>query len=97
VYDWGNGDVTNVFTGNFNRDHLWDIGVTGTASESDRNWYIRYGDGFGHFSNQTVYDWGNGNVTNVFTGDFNRDGLWDIGVTGTASESDRNWYIRYHR
>jgi hypothetical protein len=92
-YWWGNG-VTNVFTGDFNGDGKWDIGVTGTAAESDRRWYIRYGDGKGGFSNETVFNWNNG-VTNAFTGDFNGDGKWDIGVTGTSAQKERNWYIRY--
>ncbi|HEX4421080.1 MAG TPA: VCBS repeat-containing protein [Kofleriaceae bacterium] len=92
-YYWGN-NAANVFTGDFNGDGLWDIGVTGTAAQTDRNWYIRYGNGHGSFGNQTVYSWGNP-VTNVFAGDFNGDGLWDIGATGTAAQTDRNWYIRY--
>jgi len=90
---WNSG-VKNVFSGDFDGDKKWDIGVTGTHADSDHNWYIRYGDGLGGFSASTMYAWGNG-VTNVFTGDFDGDGYWDIGVTGTAQESDRNWYIRY--
>jgi hypothetical protein len=93
TYWWGNG-VTNIFTGDFNGDGKWDIGVTGTAAQNDRNWYIRYGDGKGSFGNQTTYWWGNG-VTNVFTGDFNGDGKWDIGVTGTSAQKERTWYMRY--
>ncbi len=91
AFNWGNG-VTNVFTGDFDGDGKWDIGVTGTAAQGDRNWYILYGDGKGNFGRQTVFSWGNG-VTNVFTGDFDGDGKWDIGVTGTAEQGDRNWYI----
>jgi hypothetical protein len=92
-YCWNNG-VTNVFSGDFNGDGKWDIGVTGTAAQKDRYWYIRYGDGKGSFGNETTYWWGNG-VANLFTGDFNGDGKWDIGVTGTANDRDRTWYIRY--
>jgi hypothetical protein len=93
VFHWGNG-LTNAFTGDFNGDGFWDIGVTATENQGDRSWYILYGDGRGNFGNQTVYNWGNG-LTNAFTGDFNGDGYWDIGVTGTADQSDRAWYILY--
>ena len=87
--------MTNVFTGDFNGDGRCDIGVTGTAQQSDRSWYVRYGDGKGGFANQTVYGWGNG-ATNVFTGDFDGNRKWDIGVTGTRDQPDGQWYIRYN-
>ena len=92
-FHWGNG-ATNVFTGDFDGDGKWDIGVTGTATQGDRDWYILYGDGQGNFGRPTTYHWGNG-VTNVFTGDFDGNGKWDIGVTGTATQGDRNWYFGY--
>jgi hypothetical protein len=39
------------------------------------------------------YHWGN-DVTNVFTGDFDGNGGWDIGVTGTREQGYRKWHIR---
>jgi len=93
VYPWGNG-ITKVFSGDFDGDGIWDIGVTGAAGEGDGHWYIRYGDGHGGYGRQTAYNWEN-TLTNVFTGDFDGDGYWDIGVTGTAAENNGSWYIRY--
>ena len=55
------------------------------------NWHIRYGNGAGGFSGQTLYKWVVDLDAKPFAGDFNGDGLGDIGVW----ESDGTWRIRY--
>jgi hypothetical protein len=93
-YHWGNGSH-NVFTGDFNHDGYWDIGVTDTETQSLKAWYIRYNTQSAEFStnNSIEYPW-NGMLHNVFSGDFNGDGYWDIGCTGTETEKVGAWYIR---
>jgi hypothetical protein len=95
AWKWGPfaNTAAQVFAGDFNGDGEWDVGVYN--ANSDGNWLIRYGDGSGNFSNQTVWNWGPfGNPDNrVFTGDFNSDGKWDVGMYNP--NSDGNWFIRY--
>jgi hypothetical protein len=85
--------VAKNFTGDFNGDGFWDIGSYDV--NNCRKWYIMYGDGHGSFDNETEYIWniGSKDTTNIFTGDFNGDGFWDIGAYDI--NNDRNWYIRY--
>ena len=95
------------FAADFDGDGNADIGVwepgldeAGLATEDDwedwggggpGNWNIRYGDGRGGFSGQTLYKWVVGLDAKPFAGDFNGDGLGDIGVW----EPDGAWRIRY--
>ena len=55
------------------------------------NWHIRYGDGNGGFSRQTLYKWVVALKAKPLAGDFNGDDLGDIGVWN----SDGTWKVRY--
>ena len=95
------------FAADFDGDGYDDIGVwepgldeAGLATEDDwedwggggpGNWNIRYGDGAGGFSGQTLYKWVVDLDAKPVAGDFNGDGLGDIGVW----EPDGAWRIRY--
>ncbi len=77
------------YAGDFNGDGKSDIGLW----EKDRgNWYIRYGDGTGQFSNQSLYKWNANPEAQPFIGDFNGDGKDDIGVW---EKNTGLWYVRY--
>lgn len=66
---WGNYPTAQVFTGDFDGDHLWDVGLYNPNSLG--NFYIQYGDGTGSFGRQTAWHWGVFTNAKVFTGDFN--------------------------
>ncbi|OQY57773.1 MAG: hypothetical protein B6245_15310 [Desulfobacteraceae bacterium 4572_88] len=59
---------TQVFTGDFDGDGLWDVGLYNPNSRG--NFYIRYGDGKGNFSRQTEWNWGVYSIAQVITGEF---------------------------
>ena len=81
-WNWGTYDDDKVFTGDFNGDGKWDIGLYNPNPENRRKFVIQYGDGNGQFGNQTDWEWSTGEYDGdkVFTGDFNGDGKWDIGL-----------------
>ena len=73
--------------GDFNRDGIWDIGLREPPTGM---FYLRLGDGKGNFTEIGSHGWTadtKGGPYQPFAGDFNRDGIWDIGLrqpsTGT--------------
>jgi hypothetical protein len=71
---------------------FWDVGVFNPNGH--RNFYINYGDGKGGFGGQTVWQWLQlPSDANIFTGDFNGDGKWDVGAFNPNGH--RNFYINY--
>ena len=77
-FTW-NIDPTNaqIFTGDFNGDGFWDIGVYN--QNGDSAFHIWFGLGNGSFGSQSSFSWElSPQRTKVTTGDFNGDGLWDI-------------------
>lgn len=91
VWHWGNYPNAQVFTGDFNGDELWDVGVYNPNGEG--NFYIQYGNGAGGFGTQTHWNWGVYPNAQVFTGDFDGDALWDVGLYNPNGLG--NFYIVY--
>jgi hypothetical protein len=92
-FQWVATSFGKAFTGDFNGDGVLDIGLYNPNNL--RNWYIQYGDGLGNFGNQTAWSWVASTPigSQVFTGDFNGDGYWDIGLFNPNNL--QNWYIQY--
>ncbi|GIV97998.1 MAG: hypothetical protein KatS3mg057_2655 [Herpetosiphonaceae bacterium] len=74
-------------TGDFNADGYWDIGLRATTGTDSGFFYFRTNDKYITttsitFSNQSSYNWsaGAGSHYKPFTGDFDGDGYWDIGL-----------------
>jgi len=81
-----------IFSGDFNGDAISDIGLWNPNHAG--NAYIYYGKGDGTFENQTVWNWPSSPQSGaVFTGDFNNDGLSDIGLWNPNHAG--NAYIYY--
>ena len=81
-----------VFTGRFNKeDNYWDIGLYN--SNNSGNFYILYGNGNGRFGKRTNWHWGDYPGAKVFSGDFNGDNLWDIGLYNKADQG--NFYMQH--
>jgi hypothetical protein len=93
AWHWGVFPQGQVFTGDFNKDGKWDVGVY-NPSGNDGNFYIQYGNGAGGFSGQTVWHWGVFPTGKVFTGDFNNDGRWDVGLYN-PNATDGSFFIQY--
>jgi|GEM_PF-2615047 len=91
VFTWGPFLGGSPFTGDFNGDGKWDIGFYNPNGNGD--WFIWYGDGKGSFSDQTAFHWGVFKNSQPFTGDFNGDGKWDIGLYNPNGNGD--WFIQY--
>jgi len=91
AYTWGVFKNSHPFTGDFDGDGKWDIGLYDPNGNGD--WFIRYGDGDGQFQRQTAFKWGVFENTNPFTGDFNGDKKWDIGLYNPNGNGD--WFIWY--
>lgn len=90
-WQWGNYPNDNVFTGDFDGDELWDVGLYNPNGNG--NFYIQYGNGAGSFGGQTTWHWGNFPNAKVFTGDFDGDELWDVGLYNPNNLG--NFYIQY--
>ncbi|CAM1365363.1 FG-GAP repeat domain-containing protein [Tenacibaculum xiamenense] len=95
-FNWGpfglDGNNGVPYTGDFNGDGKWDIGLYNPNLKGE--WFIKYGSGSGSFDNQTVFAWGVFPNGKVFTGDFNGDSKWDIGLYNPNGLG--NWYILYN-
>jgi hypothetical protein len=76
-WTWGAFPTGKVFSGDFNGDGKWDVGLY-NPNATDGNFFIQYGNGAGGFSSQTAWHWGVFPQGQVFTGDFNKDGKWDV-------------------
>ena len=79
AWHWGAFPAGKVFTGDFDGDGRWDVGLYNPL-DGDGNFFIQYGDGAGGFGRQTAWHWGVFPSAQVFTGDFNGDGKWDVGL-----------------
>jgi hypothetical protein len=79
VWKWGVFPSAKVFAGDFDGDGKFDVGLYNPHG-TDGSFYIQYGDGKGRFGRQTVWTWGVYPKAQVFTGDFDRDGKWDVGL-----------------
>jgi len=86
--NWGTAGMEPV-SGDFNGDGLFDLAVYGTATG---DWYIRSLGPVGPNYPPICFgqNWGGYGLEPV-PGDFNADGLWDLGVYETATGI---WYIR---
>ncbi len=93
AWHWGAFPTGKVFTGDFDRDGKWDVGLYNPL-DGDGNFYIQYGDGTGSFGRQTAWHWGVFPDAQVFTGDFDGDGYWDVGLYNPFGD-DGNFYIQY--
>lgn len=72
AFSWGNYGFDNVFTGDFDGDGNWDIGLYNP--NLDGRVFIRLGDGLGNFPTQKSWDGlmpTQYNPDQVFTGNFN--------------------------
>ena len=80
AWKWGvYGAKTQAFSGDFNGDCKWDVGLYNPNNKGA--FYIHYGKGTGAFTGQTAWTWGvYGSATQAFSGDFNGDGKWDVGL-----------------
>ncbi len=90
-WSWGVFPGAQVFTGDFNGDEKWDVGLYNPNNQG--NFYIQYGDGTGTFSSETAWHWGVFPGAQVFTGDFDGDGKWDVGLYNPNNQG--NFYIHY--
>lgn len=82
---WGVFPTGQVFTGDFDGDGRWDVGLYNPLGW-DGNFFIQYGDGRGSFGRQTAWPWGVFAGAQVITGDWNRDGRWDIGLANPLGD-----------
>lgn len=73
VIDRAGGSSYQPYTGDFNGDGEWDIGMRNP--DSGRFFFWR-----GPFYGQSSCDWLAGTNYQAFAGDFNADGIWDIGL-----------------
>ncbi len=92
TYTWGSFPSAQVFAGDFNADGKWDIGLYNPLT-NDGNFFIRYGNGNGTFSGETAWPWAYFPTAQVFTGDFNGDKKWDVGLHNPLN--DGRTYIQY--
>ena len=77
------------FAGDFNGDGIADIGIVFEKDGWGARWHIRYGDGNGQFSGQTLYEWyGSDLFAQPFVADFNGDGNADIGLWTPGMDED---------
>jgi hypothetical protein len=91
LWTWGVFPSAQVFTGDFDGDGFWDVGLYNPNNLG--NFYIQYGAGTGEFSGQTAWNWGVYPSAQVFTGDFDGDGFWDVGLYNPNNLG--NFYIHY--
>ncbi len=88
-FNWAAGSQYQSFTGDFNSDGLSDIGLRDTSSGT---WYFAARNaGANTFANNNNFTWAGGSNYQPFTGDFNGDGITDIGM---RNADNGIWYFR---
>ena len=90
-WSWSNYPNAKVLTGDFNGDRLTDIGLYNPNNRG--NIYIKYGDGQGGFNSQSAWHWGKFPNAQLITGDYDGDGLWDVGLYNPGGKGI--FYIKY--
>lgn len=87
---WVSGDHYQIFTGDFNNDGMTDIGM---RDSNNGVWYFRLKAGQNDYSYpvQKTFKWITGSHYQPIVGDFNNDGVTDIGMRDSANGI---WYFR---
>ncbi|PQV64351.1 Repeat domain-containing protein [Abditibacterium utsteinense] len=89
TFPWAAGTQYQSFTGDFNNDGLSDIGL---RNYSDGTWYFAARNaGANSFSNNNNLVWASGSNYQCFVGDFNGDGMTDVGM---RDSNNGTWYFR---
>ncbi|BCM89261.1 hypothetical protein IAD21_01106 [Abditibacteriota bacterium] len=89
TFNWNAGSNYQSFVGDFNNDGLSDIGLRDTTTGT---WYFaKRNAGANTFSNSNNASWVSGPHYQPFVGDFNGDGITDIGM---RDPNNGVWYIR---
>ncbi len=78
VADKVSGSHYQPFTGDFNGDGDWDIGL---RDPNNGRYFFWAGPDY----NQSFYQWTSGSSYSGFSGDFNGDGFWDIGLRNEST------------